>query len=80
MVPTGLDDHGRPTAVAFWGRGVPEDKLFDDAYAVTHDIEFLHVVDRLVSQLHKQPQLQRRDAPAVESALAETIGGERDEL
>jgi len=74
MVPTGLDDRGRPTAVAFWGRGVPVERLFDDRYAVTHDIAFLHTAGRLVAQLQREPDLRRKDAPAVESALH--IGGD----
>ncbi len=69
MVPTGLDSNGRPTAVAFWGRGVPQERLFDDAYAAGHDIEFLHTVERLVEIMHKEPLLQRKDPPVIARSL-----------
>lgn len=69
MVPTGLDAEGRPTAVEFWGRGVPEDRLFDDEYAKTHDIAFLHTVNRLVEAMHREPSLQRKDPPTVADSL-----------
>jgi len=71
MVPTGLDAMGRPTAVAFWGRAPPPNKLFDDAYAKTHDVDFLHTVHRLVTAMHRDDALRRVDPPTVTTSLAE---------
>ena len=81
MVPTGLDAQGRPTSVLLWGRGVPADRLFDDKFATTHDIEFLHTVRRLVEALHDNTDLQRRDPPTVAASLAPgSADGTRSDL
>eukprot|EP00039_Didymoeca_costata_P026303 m.15588 g.15588 ORF g.15588 m.15588 type:complete len:606 (+) comp5439_c0_seq2:157-1974(+) len=69
VVPTGLDDEGRPTAVEFLGKGPPLSKLFDSDFAKTHDLEFLYKVQRLVSAMHKEPSLQRVEPPTVAKEL-----------
>lgn len=65
MVPTGCDAHGRPTAVAFWGRAVPAEKLYDDAYVRLYDLDFLYTVRPLVEALQADPTTRRVDAPLV---------------
>ena len=62
-VPTGLNAEGRPTAVQFWGRAVPYEKMFDDEFSVQQDADFLHLVKKVVDAMHaNDPSLQRADA------------------
>eukprot|EP00927_Polykrikos_kofoidii_P019605 TRINITY_DN1918_c0_g1_i3.p1 TRINITY_DN1918_c0_g1~~TRINITY_DN1918_c0_g1_i3.p1 ORF type:complete len:622 (-),score=45.16 TRINITY_DN1918_c0_g1_i3:153-1799(-) len=65
VVPTGLTFDGRPTAVQFWGRAAPYDKMFDDVFSAERDVEFLHVVSRLSAAIQKSPRLCRVDADLV---------------
>eukprot|EP00747_Dinoflagellata_sp_TGD_P194183 gnl/TRDRNA2_/TRDRNA2_61310_c0_seq1.p1 gnl/TRDRNA2_/TRDRNA2_61310_c0~~gnl/TRDRNA2_/TRDRNA2_61310_c0_seq1.p1 ORF type:complete len:128 (-),score=28.41 gnl/TRDRNA2_/TRDRNA2_61310_c0_seq1:6-389(-) len=65
IVPTGLDSAGRPTAVAFWGRALPAEKLYDDAFARTFDLDFLYKVKPLVDLIQAEPSLRRADATLV---------------
>jgi len=63
IIPTGLDKEGRPTAIEFWGKGVPVEELYDDEYAKYHDIRFLHIVERLKNILYSNPELVRANSP-----------------
>lgn len=74
MVPTGLDPQGRPTAVLFWGRAPPVEKLYDDEFAKTFDLDFLYKVRPLVELLQADEGLRRKDAPLVAN-LFEQQGG-----
>lgn len=65
MVPTGLDDGGRPTGVMLWGRGPPVEKLYDDVFARTFDLEFLYTAKALVDIIQSSPGLARQNAPLV---------------
>merc|ERR1712224_1170049 len=65
VIPTGLTDDGRPTAVQLWGRAVPYQHMFDDEYSAHHDVEFLHVVQRVAAAIQAHPELQRVDASLV---------------
>jgi len=69
MVPTGLDSHGRPTGVQIWGRAVPPERLYDDAYARTCDLAFLHTAKVLIDCIQGNPHLKRVDAPLVAGLL-----------
>lgn len=62
LVPTGLTADGRPTAVQFWGKAVPYEKMFDDAYSAQQDADFLHLVKRVADALQVDPDLRRADA------------------
>eukprot|EP00441_Pelagodinium_beii_P034543 CAMPEP_0197635366 /NCGR_PEP_ID=MMETSP1338-20131121/11200_1 /TAXON_ID=43686 ORGANISM="Pelagodinium beii, Strain RCC1491" /NCGR_SAMPLE_ID=MMETSP1338 /ASSEMBLY_ACC=CAM_ASM_000754 /LENGTH=644 /DNA_ID=CAMNT_0043207397 /DNA_START=11 /DNA_END=1945 /DNA_ORIENTATION=- len=63
MVPTGLDESGRPTGVQLWGRAPPVEQLYDDEYAKTFDLAFLHTAKVLIDSLQNKPSLKRVDAP-----------------
>jgi len=69
VVPTGLSEDGRPTAIQLFGRAVPYDQMFDDAYSCRHDVEFLHLVQRVVAAIQADPALQRADAPLITKDL-----------
>eukprot|EP01052_Picozoa_sp_SAG31_P018481 SAG31_NODE_1311_length_8869_cov_10.603535_1_plen_654_part_00 len=62
-VPLGLDSSGRPTSCTIWGRAVPPEKLYDDVYAKTFDLEWLYKVQRVVNSLHALPDLRRMEPP-----------------
>jgi hypothetical protein len=63
VVPTGLTEDGRPTAVQVWGRAVPYDLMFDDNYSSQHDIEFLYLAQRVAAAIQANVCLKRADAP-----------------
>jgi len=65
VIPIGLSEDGRPTAIQVWGKAVPYELMFDDAFAAKHDAEFLYLVRRLSSVIQRVPQLCRRDADMV---------------
>ena len=65
VVPTGLDSTGRPTAIQIWGRAIPADKLYDDDFARTADLDFLYTAKVLVEAIQAEPALARVDAPLV---------------
>ena len=65
LVPTGLSDDGRPTAVQLWGRAVPYAQMFDDEAAAVHDASFLHLAKKVAAAIQAQPDLRRVDAPMV---------------
>ena len=65
IVPTGLSDDGRPTAVQLWGRAVPYELMFDDEASARHDAEFLHLARRVAASIQAQPELRRVDAPMI---------------
>ncbi|CAE8734915.1 unnamed protein product [Polarella glacialis] len=69
MVPTGLDDRGRPTGVQLWGRAPPPERLWDDEFAKTFDLAFLHTARVLVDCIQAEPSLTRVDAPMVADFL-----------
>eukprot|EP00931_Biecheleriopsis_adriatica_P115465 TRINITY_DN91250_c0_g1_i1.p1 TRINITY_DN91250_c0_g1~~TRINITY_DN91250_c0_g1_i1.p1 ORF type:complete len:639 (-),score=81.76 TRINITY_DN91250_c0_g1_i1:263-2080(-) len=71
VVPTGLDDQGRPTSVEFWGRAMPSERIFDDDFAKTYDLTFLYQARALVESLHSDPSLRRVDAPLVNDLFEE---------
>mmetsp|Transcript_45358 Transcript_45358/g.145489 ORF Transcript_45358/g.145489 Transcript_45358/m.145489 type:complete len:622 (+) Transcript_45358:57-1922(+) len=73
VVPTGLTEDGRPTAVQLWGRALPYQKMFDDAAAIEHDAAFLQLVRRVVEAIQATPSLARANAPSVQG-LWEAIG------
>ena len=52
MVPTGLDEEGRPTGVMIFGRGPEPESMYDDALAATFDVPFLHMARVLVEAMH----------------------------
>ena len=63
-IPLGLDLEGRPVSVTAWGRAVPVEHLYDDDYARTHDLEWLHKVGTVVEALHANGSgLQRVEPP-----------------
>ncbi len=63
VVPTGLSEDGRPTAVQFWGKAVPYEKMFDDAFSAAHDAEFLHLLKKATELMFAaDPSLRRVDA------------------
>merc|ERR1712039_370238 len=64
-VPTGLTSDGRPTAIQFWGRAAPYEKMFDDDFSAQRDIEFLHLVDRVSAAVQSRPELRRVDCDMV---------------
>merc|ERR1711871_984743 len=43
VVPTGLTEDGRPSAVQFWGRALEHSQMYDDAAALAHDANFLQL-------------------------------------
>ena len=65
IVPTGLDAEGRPTAMEFWGRAPPPEKLYDDEFMRTFDLDFLYAVRPLVEVIHADAELRRVDAALV---------------
>ena len=69
VVPTGLDDQGRPTAVQLWGRALPVAHLYDDAFARTYDLEFLYTAKAMVGLIQAEPALARVE-PALVADLA----------
>lgn len=62
VVPTGLTPDGRPTAVQLWGRAVPYDRMFDDKFSASWDVEFLHLAERVSAAIQGRPGLRRADA------------------
>mmetsp|Transcript_34772 Transcript_34772/g.99875 ORF Transcript_34772/g.99875 Transcript_34772/m.99875 type:complete len:616 (+) Transcript_34772:70-1917(+) len=65
VVPTGLTEDGRPTAVQIWGRAVPHERMYDDSAAVEHDARFLQLIRRVAAAIQAEPRLARADAPSV---------------
>lgn len=65
VIPTGLTADGRPTAIQIWGKAVPYELMFDDAFAAKHDAEFLSLVKRASAVIQSQPGLQRQDAAMI---------------
>lgn len=70
VVPTGLTEDGRPTAVQIWGRALSYEQMFDDGAALAHDTDFLHLVARVAAAIQVVPELARVDAPMVRPLLA----------
>ena len=71
LVPTGLDDLGRPIGVMLFGRAPPADRMFDDVYAKTYDLPFLYMARNVVNSLYETaPNLQRKHAPLVDDLFA----------
>lgn len=73
-VPVGLDPQGRPVSVEFWGRAGPpkghpkaetSDWMYDDDFARTADLDFLHMVAKLVAEIQAKPSLRRAEAKLV---------------
>jgi len=69
-VPVGLNADGHPVSITFWGRSGPknaDDRLwrYEDSWAKTGDVEFLHIVAALVKELEETQELKRVDAPLV---------------
>ena len=63
-IPLGLDAKSRPVSVTAWGRAVPPESLYDDAFAKTFDLEWMHKVGRVVAALHATGTgLQRVEPP-----------------
>merc|ERR1712227_754024 len=69
VIPTGLTQDGRPTAVQLWGRAVPYEFMFDDEYSARHDVEFLYMVQRVAAAIQVHPALKRVDASLVDRDL-----------
>merc|ERR1719428_2645130 len=65
VIPTGLTDDGRPTAVQLWGRAVPYELMFDDEYSARHDVEFLYMAQRVAAAIQAHPNLKRVDASLI---------------
>ncbi|KAJ1454290.1 amidase signature domain-containing protein [Pelagophyceae sp. CCMP2097] len=69
--PVGRDVSGNVVNMEFWGRSGPKGAtdntwLFDDEYAKSADVAFLHKVKTLVEAIYAaDPALQRVDAPLV---------------
>jgi len=66
MVPTGLDEQGRPTGLLFWGRAVPSEQIDNASFAKTFDLSFLYQVKTLVDLIHQDASLSRAHASIVE--------------
>mmetsp|Transcript_59394 Transcript_59394/g.111906 ORF Transcript_59394/g.111906 Transcript_59394/m.111906 type:complete len:192 (+) Transcript_59394:51-626(+) len=65
LVPTGLDQDGRPTGILFWGRAVPSDSIDNATFAKTFDLGFLYRVKTLLDLIQAEPTLKRAHAPLV---------------
>ena len=66
VVPTGLTEDGRPTAVQLWGRAVAYDDMFDDSKAAEHSVSFLHLARVVAEAMHvAAPELARADPEAM---------------
>ena len=65
VVPTGLTEDGRPSAIQLWGRAVDYEDMFDDAASVRNDVEFLYLVERAAAAIQAVPELKRVDASLV---------------
>ena len=66
VVPTGLTEDGRPSAVQFWGRALEHSQMYDDAAALAHDANFLQLIKRVVDSMHAVPEVAHVDAPMVQ--------------
>ena len=65
VVPTGLTEDGRPSAIQLWGKAVPYERMFDDGFSAAHDADFLNLVKRVVDMMYDaDPSLRRVDATA----------------
>ena len=62
MVPTGMDEEGRPTGVQLWGRAATYEQMFNDAHSAERDVDFLHLMDRVSDAIAASPALRRADA------------------
>ena len=65
MVPNGLEAQGRPTGIQLWGRAMPPEQIYDDAFAKTCDLDFLYTAKVLVDLIQADPALKRADAKLV---------------
>merc|ERR1712187_343139 len=65
LVPTGLDEQGLPSAVLFWGRAVPPERIDNATFAKTFDLDFLYQARSLVGLIEMDPELQRKPARLV---------------
>uniref|UniRef100_A0A7S2IBM9 Amidase domain-containing protein n=1 Tax=Haptolina brevifila TaxID=156173 RepID=A0A7S2IBM9_9EUKA len=73
LVPTGLDENGRPTGVMLFGKGPSPAMMFNDTYATTFDLPFLYAAKAVVEALYAaDPGLRRAHAPLVRD-LFETV-------
>jgi len=60
VVPTGLSDDGRPTAVQLWGRALEHADMYDDSRSKAHSVRFLHLAGRVAEGMHAAaPELAR---------------------
>jgi Asp-tRNA(Asn)/Glu-tRNA(Gln) amidotransferase A subunit family amidase len=71
VIPTGLTEDGRPTAVQVWGKAVPYELMFDDEFSAKHDLEFLYLVQRVSAAIQADAALQRADAQMAKGSLQE---------
>ena len=42
LVPTGVDEDGRPMAIQLWGRALAYEDVFDDRASTAASVAFLH--------------------------------------
>eukprot|EP00463_Aulacantha_scolymantha_P003162 TRINITY_DN3974_c0_g1_i1.p1 TRINITY_DN3974_c0_g1~~TRINITY_DN3974_c0_g1_i1.p1 ORF type:complete len:136 (+),score=6.98 TRINITY_DN3974_c0_g1_i1:59-466(+) len=65
VIPVGLTSDGRPSSVQLWGRAIPHEQMYNDAYSSKHDVEFLHLVKRVSDSIQSVQELKRVDAELV---------------
>ena len=73
VIPTGLTDEGRPSAIQLWGRAVDYNDMFTDLASVQNDVMFLHLVERVAEAIQAVPQLKRVDAALVADLFAADV-------
>jgi hypothetical protein len=77
LIPLGLDAQGRPVSCTCWGKAVPKESMYDDAFAKSWDIPFMYKVRRAVEAIYASPMGPelRRQEPALNADIFGARGG-----